>query len=567
MFKGIGVSAGIGIGRAYFVGQPDLDYSHVSFAGVEAEQARLNDALARFKVQTRELAEDTVSRAGQAQGEILLGQIAMLEDPCLLEEIYALITDGVCAEAAVDQVCRNYVEMFSAMEDELMCQRGADVEDMKNRMLRILLSRKEADLSRLPADAILVARDLTPSMTVGLGHIAGIVTELGGTTSHTAILARALEIPAVVGVSDAMQLVKRDMTLVIDGGAGLVIPNPDEQTLERYSRKRVNYLQARSALSQFAGLPTRTMDGHTVALFGNIGTAGQAGQVAQETGEGVGLFRTEFLFLERESLPDEEEQFESYRRAAQNLGDRPLIIRTLDMGGDKDIPCLGLEKEDNPFLGVRGIRWCLRREDIFLPQLRAILRASAYGRIKLMLPMVTTVEEVRAVRDLIARLEAELDIARIPYGKDVEVGVMIETPAAAMIADLLAKESDFFSIGTNDLTQYVMAADRGNRKVTSLGDPLQPAVLRCIRSVIKAGHEAGIPVGMCGEAAADPEMIPLLLAFGLDEFSVTPNAILRTRRAIAGWSMEQARELTEKVMSCATVQEVRACLKHENCLK
>ena len=561
MFKGIGVSAGIGIGRAYFVGQPDLDFSGVLFSGVEEEKQRLAAAMARFEVLTRELAEDTVSRAGEAQGEILLGQIAMLEDPFLIEQLHEQIAAGQCAERAVDQVCRSYMELFAAMEDDLMRQRAADVEDMKNRLLAILLGQEEADLSRLPADAVLVARDLTPSMTVGLGHIAGIVTQLGGMTSHAAILARALEIPAVVGVPEATGLVKPGQRIIVDAGAGLVLTDPDEDTLERYARKRAGYLQARSALSQYAGLPTRTLDGHTVALFGNIGTAGQATQVVQETGEGVGLFRTEFLFLERDSLPDEEEQFETYRRAAQSLGERPLIIRTLDVGGDKEIPCLGLEKEDNPFLGLRGIRWCLRREDIFLPQLRAILRASAFGRIKLMLPMVTTVEEVRTVRELIARLERELEEKRIPFDREMEVGVMIETPAAAVVADLLAKEADFFSIGTNDLTQYMMAADRGNRRVAGLNDPMQPAVLRCIRSVISAGHEAGIPVGMCGEAAADPDMIPLLLAFGLDEFSVAPNAILRTRRAVAGWSMEQAKNLAREVMACATVQEIRARLK------
>ena len=562
MFKGIGVSAGIGIGRVFFVGQPDLDFSGVQFSTIEEEKKRLTTAIERFGILTRELAEDTISRAGQAQGEILLGQIAMLEDPFLVEQIDELIAVGQCAEKAVDQVCRGYMDLFSNMEDELMSQRASDVEDMKNRLITILLGREKTDLYDLPSDAVLVAEDLTPSMTVGLGHIAGIVTELGGTTSHTAILARALEIPAVVGVANVTELMKAGQTVIVDGGAGLVIPDPDAETLERYARKRASYLQARSALSQYAAQPTQTMDGHRVSLFGNIGTAGQAGQVVQESGEGVGLFRTEFLFLEREAAPDEEEQFEVYRRAAQTLGERPLIIRTLDVGGDKEIPCLGLEKEDNPFLGVRGLRWCLRHEDVFLPQLRAVLRASAYGRVKLMLPMVSTVEEVRTAQELIARVERELEELRIPYDREMEVGVMIETPAAAMIADLLAKEADFFSIGTNDLTQYVMAADRGNRKVATLGDPLQPAVLRVIRSVIHAAHAAGIPVGMCGEAAADPLMIPLLLAFGLDEFSVAPNAILRIRKAIAGWSMERAVDLADRVMACSTVEEIRTCLKN-----
>ena len=563
MFKGIGVSAGIGIGRAYFVEQPDSDYSGVRFAGAEVEKARLAAAAVCFEEQTRALAE----RAGEGRGEILLGQIDMLEDPCLMEEIHVLIDGGLCAEKALDQVCTGYIEVFSAMEDELMRQRAADVADMKERMLRILLGREETDLSQLPADAVLVARELTPSMTVGLGHIAGIVTELGGNTSHAAILARAMEIPAVVGVSNVTELVRSGERLIVDGGAGVVIPDPARERLEQYRIKQSRDRQQRDLLRRYAALPTRTSDGHTVSLFGNIGTADQAEQVVQQGGEGVGLFRTEFLFLERERIPDEEEQFESYRRAVELLENRPLIIRTLDVGGDKDIPCLALEKEENPFLGLRGIRWCLSREDVFLPQLRAVLRASAYGQIKLMLPMVTTVEEVRATRKLIARAARELEEKGIPYGRELSVGVMIETPAAAAIADLLAQEADFFSIGTNDLTQYVMAADRGNGKVAGLGEPLQPAVLRTIRSVIRAAQDAGIPVGMCGEAAADPRMIPLLLAFGLDEFSVAPGSILATRKTIAGWSMAEAEKLAQRVMACATEQEVCASFHGAKCLK
>lgn len=567
MFKGIGVSAGVGIGRAYFVGQPDSDYSGVLFGGAEAEKARLAAAAVRFEEQTRELAAELRERTGKAQGEILLGQIAMLEDPCLTGEIHGLIDGGLCAEEALDRVCKGYMEVFSAMDDELMAQRAADVADVKERMLRILLGREEADLSELPADAVLVARELTPSMTVGLGRIAGIVTECGGNTSHAAILARAMEIPAVVGVPNVTALVQSGERLIVDGGAGVVFPNPDRERLESYRRKQSKCRQENASLKRYAGMPTCTADGHRVALYGNIASAEQADQVVRETGEGVGLFRTEFLFMELEILPTEEEQFEAYRLAAERLENRPLIIRALDVGGDKEIPCLALEKEENPFLGLRGIRWCLKHEEVFLPQLRAILRASAYGQIKLMLPMVTTVEEVRRARELLCRAGRELEEQGVPYDRELEMGVMVETPAAAMIADLLAKEVDFFSIGTNDLTQYVMAADRGNGKVAELGDPLQPAVLRTIRGSICAAHEAGIPVGMCGEAAADPDMIPLLLAFGLDGFSVSPNSILRTRKTIAGWSVEKAGELTERVMACATVQEVRACLNELDCLK
>ena len=567
MFKGIGVSAGIGIGRAYFVGQPDSDYSGVPFSGAEAEKARLAAAVVRFGEQTRKLAAELRERTGEGQGEILLGQIAMVEDPCLIGEIHDLIEGGLCAEAALDRICKGYMEVFSAMEDDLMAQRAADVADMKERMLGILLGREETDLSELPADAVLVARELTPSMTVGLGRVAGIVTECGGNTSHAAILARAMEIPAVVGVFNVTELVQAGERLIVDGGAGVVFPSPDRERLESYRKKQSKYRQENASLKRYAGLPTCTADGHQVALYGNIPSAEQAAQVVRETGEGVGLFRTEFLFMERENIPTEEEQFEAYRQAAELLENRPLIVRVLDVGGDKDIPCLALEKEENPFLGLRGIRWCLQHEDVFLPQLRAILRASAYGPIKLMLPMVATVEEVHRARELLCRAARELEEQGVAYNRELEMGVMIETPAAAMIADLLAKEADFFSIGTNDLTQYVMAADRGNGKVAGLGDTLQPAVLRTIRAVICAAHEAGIPVSMCGEAAADPNMIPLLLAFGLDGFSVSPNSILRTRKAIAGWSMERATELTDRVMACATAQEVRACLNDADCLK
>lgn len=562
MFKGIGASKGIGIGTAVLVREPDLDYSHVIPKGAETEKARLAQGIAVFIEKTRAMAQAMEQQVGAHQAEILLGQIVMIEDQFMIGQMHEMIDGGQCAEAALDGVCTMYAAMFASMDDELMSQRATDIRDMNSRILKILLGHEDIDLSALPKTAVVVAHDLTPSMTAGLrkGSIAGILTEVGGMTSHSAILARTMELPAVVSVPGVMAAVKDGDLICLDGAAGVAVLQPDEEVLADYTARREAYLVQRAALEQYAGKPTITADGKTVALYGNIGNPAEAEMVMENSGEGVGLFRTEFLFMDRAGLPSEEEQFAAYRSAAEILQGRELIIRTLDVGGDKDIPYLGLEREDNPFLGFRAVRYCLAREDVFKPQLRALLRASAYGDVKIMVPLVTGVEELRQVKALLAELKAGLDAEGIPYNDGVQVGVMIETPAAALIADLLAKEADFFSIGTNDLTQYVMAADRGNAKVADMGVPYQPAVLRAIREVIRAGHEAGIPVGMCGEAAADPKMIPLLLHFGLDEFSVSPSAVLDTRKCIAGWTADSAAALTEQVMACATLEEVLACL-------
>ena len=563
MFKGIAGSPGIGIGTAVLVREPDLHYSHVIFAGADAEQARLSDAVNSFIEKTRAMAEKMEAEVGAHQAEILLGQVMMIEDPFMIEQMNDLITQGQCAEGALDTVCGMYYEMFAAMDDELMRQRATDIQDMRSRLLMELLGQEAVDLSALPPTAVVVAHDLTPSMTAGLkkGSIAGILTEVGGTTSHSAILARTMELPAVLSVDGVMDAVKNGDTLIIDGTEGTAILNPSPEVLEEYTQKQAEYLAGKAALTQFAGKPTVTANGRQVLLYGNIGNPSEAELVMEATGEGVGLFRTEFLFMDRDCLPTEEEQFAAYRQALEIMEGREVIIRTLDVGGDKDIPYLGLEKEENPFLGFRAVRYCLAREDVYVPQLRALVRASAYGDLKIMVPLVTCVDELRRVKALIADIQAELDQAGIPYNKELKVGVMIETPAAALIADLLAKEADFFSIGTNDLTQYVMAADRGNKNVAALGVPWNPAVLRAIRQVIRAGHEAGIPVGMCGEAAADEKMIPLLLSFGLDEFSVAPSSVLSARKVIAGWTDADAQSLRDAVMALSTADEV---LEHLN---
>ncbi len=562
MFKGIGASAGIGIGTAVLVREPNLDYSHVTAGDSAVEKQRLAHAVENFIEKTRKMAQKMEEQVGQHQAEILLGQIMMIEDPFMMEQMQEMIVQGQCAEGALDTVCQMYVEMFSAMEDELMRQRATDVQDMRTRILKQLLGQEDLDLSALPAAAVLVAKDLTPSMTAGLKHgsIAGILTEMGGTTSHSAILARTMELPAVLSVVGIMEQVKHGDVIVLDGNEGVALLNPEQTVIEAYRKRQELFWKEKASLKQYIGQPTVTADGQKAMLYGNIGNPQEAELVMKATGEGIGLFRTEFLFMDRDRLPTEEEQFVAYRQALETMAGREVIIRTLDVGGDKDIPYLGLEKEENPFLGFRAVRYCLEREDVFRPQLRALLRASAFGDIKIMLPLVTSLEELRRSNALIAQLKEELDQEGVPYNKELKVGVMIETPAAVMIADLLAREADFFSIGTNDLTQYVMAADRGNRMVSKLGVPFQPAVLRAIQRVIQAGHDAGIPVGMCGEAAAHPRMIPLLLAFGLDEFSVAPSAVLQSRKIIAQWSITDAVALKNRIMECGTLEEVMGCL-------
>ena len=444
-----------------------------------------------------------------------------------------------------------------------MRQRATDVKDIRDRLLGILLGVTEVDLSRLPAGSVLVARDLTPSMTVGLNreNIAGILTETGGRTSHSAILARALELPAVLSVPRALDLIEDGDGLIVDGGEGKAILNPDESTRSEYLRRQQAFLARRAALEVYRNRPTVDADGKVYHLYANIGSAAEAEAAAASGAEGIGLFRTEFLFMNRASLPDETVQYEAYRAVSRTMAGKEVIIRTLDVGGDKAIEYLGMDKEDNPFLGHRAIRYCLDRPELYKVQLRALLRAGAEERnIKIMLPLVTCVEEVRAARELLDQCKDELEAEGLPYDRDIKVGIMVETPSAALIADLLAQESDFFSIGTNDLTQYTMAVDRGNAKVEKLYKTFQPSVLRSIRNVITAAKEAGIPVGMCGEAAADPCLTPLLMAWGLDEFSVSSASVLDTRANIHRWRGEKAKRVTQEAMGLSTAPGVEGYL-------
>lgn len=565
MLKGTNASSGIGIGNAVIVEEKELVIKRETVRDAAAEVERFKGALDLTLKKTEELAADLATRVGEKEAEIMQGHMMLLMDPMLTGEIETAITgESICAEYAIEQVCTTYADLFASMDDELMQQRATDMRDIKTRMQRELLGVESVDIASLPAGTILVAKDLTPSITAGIKpeNVAGIVTELGGKTSHSAILARALEIPAVVAVPDLMNQVENGHVIVLDGSEGTVYIDPDQNVVDDFSAKREKFLKEKKELEQYIGKPTVTKDGVRIELVANIGKPEDLEKVLQYDGEGVGLFRTEFLFMDRTAMPTEEEQFEAYKTVAEGLTGKPVIIRTLDIGGDKEIPYMGLTKDENPFLGYRAIRFCLdRKDDVYKPQLRALLRASAYGNIKIMVPMVTCIEELREAKALIEEIKKELDEQNIPYKKDIEVGIMVETAAASLMADVFAKEAAFFSIGTNDLTQYTMSVDRGNDKVSYLYSTFNPAVLRSIKRIITCGREAGIMVGMCGEAASDPLMIPLLLAFGLNEFSMSASAILYSRKLITGYSTQELQAVADKAMSFATAAEVELYMR------
>lgn len=567
MLKGVGASAGIGIGKVICIREQNLDYSQVQYQGREQEKARLKQAVETFCEKTQRMAEDIRQRVGQKESEILSGQVMMLSDPFMVSQMEDAIQSGSCAEAAVDTVCQMYIEMFSNVEDELMKQRATDIEDIKTRMLRLLLGVESVDMASLPKGTVLAAKDLTPSMTVGLQkeNVSAIITEVGGKTSHSAILARALEIPAVLGIPDALQQLTDGQTAIVDGATGQVLTEPDAETLYHYTKLQEEQLRRKAMLSIYRDKPTTDASGRSYQLYANIGSVMEAQAALENGAEGIGLFRTEFLFMDRPAMPDEEEQLEAYSSVSHLMKGKEVIIRTLDVGGDKEVSYLKMGSEQNPFLGWRAIRYCLSEQPLFKTQLRALLRAGAQERnIKIMLPLVTGVQEIRAARSLLEECKQELSREGLEYDPKIALGVMIETPAAALTADLMAKEADFFSIGTNDLTQYTIAVDRGNAKVEQLYTTLHPAVLRSIRGIIHAAKQAKIPVGMCGESAADPLLIPLLMQFGLDEFSVSASSVLKTRKTISEWNREQVEQVAEQAMQLSTPQELdeylhRAC--------
>ncbi len=534
-YSGVAVSEGYGIGKAVVIKEARPDYSGVAFSTAEKECARLDSAVAEYTAQTKALIEALKKEAGEKNAQILEGHLVMLADPFMIGQMKENInTASVPAEKAVDEVCSMFFAMFSAAEDELTRQRGTDVNDIKNSLLKILLGIEEVDISRVPAGSVLITSDFTPSMTSKINpqNVEAIIGEVGGVTSHSAIIARAMGIPCVLGVADADHIFAPGEELIVDALKGVVIASPSAGDVQKYTALKEQEQQERLLLKEYINKPTVTKSGVKKAVYANIAKAQDVHSAVVNGAEGIGLFRTEFLYMDREDAPSEEEQFEAYSAVAKAMGGREVIIRTLDVGGDKHIPYLQIEKEENPFMGLRAIRYCLKDTALFKTQLKALLRAACFGNIKIMLPLVCTVEEVQSAKALLLECMQELDAQGTEYKKDIKLGIMMETPAAVFVADELAAESDFFSIGTNDLTGYTMAADRGNREVSYLYDSNNPAVLKAIQRIIESAKKAGIPVGMCGEAAADRNMIPKLIEWGLDEFSVSSSAILKTRKAI-----------------------------------
>ena len=534
-YSGVAVSEGYGIGKAVVIKEARPDYSGVAFSTAEKECARLDSAVAEYTAQTKALIEALKKEAGEKNAQILEGHLVMLADPFMIGQMKENInTASVPAEKAVDEVCSMFCAMFSAAEDELTRQRGTDVNDIKNSLLKILLGIEEVDISRVPAGSVLITSDFTPSMTSKINpqNVEAIIGEVGGVTSHSAIIARAMGIPCVLGVADADHIFAPGEELIVDALKGVVIASPSAGDIQKYTALKEQEQQERLLLKEYINKPTVTKSGVKKAVYANIAKAQDVHSAVVNGAEGIGLFRTEFLYMDREDAPSEEEQFEAYSAVAKAMGGREVIIRTLDVGGDKHIPYLQIEKEENPFMGLRAIRYCLKDTALFKTQLKALLRAACFGNIKIMLPLVCTVEEVQSAKALLLECMQELDAQGTEYKKDIKLGIMMETPAAVFVADELAAESDFFSIGTNDLTGYTMAADRGNREVSYLYDSNNPAVLKAIQRIIESAKKAGIPVGMCGEAAADRNMIPKLIEWGLDEFSVSSSAILKTRKAI-----------------------------------
>lgn len=561
--QGIPASEGFVVAPAFVYQPPELDVQQRTISDVSDETSKLHDALQEAREQLTDL-QGNVAQRDEEVAEIFEFQRMMLEDPTLVDRIEEEIRENATnAEAAVEAVINEWVSRFETGQDTLMRLRAADVRDAGNRVLRILLSvAEEQPLSALPEPAIVVAEDLTPSETAQMNRekVRGLCTAGGGATSHVAILARMWNLPAVVGLGDRVLQIPEGTPLAVDGQAGLVEIDPPTEVIRDYERQRA----ARAARFERAmaerEAPATTEDGHRVEVVANIGDVASAEDALKYAAEGVGLLRTEFLYLERSTVPDEQEQFQAYQSIADLMDQRPLIIRTLDVGGDKPLPYVDLEPEMNPFLGVRAIRLALRRPDLFQPQLRAILRAAEGHNVKVMFPLIATYQEVAQAKEALKQAHQDLADEGIPHAEDVDVGIMVETPAAALEADNIAPLVDFFSIGSNDLTQYTLACDRGNEQLGDLFQALDPAVLRLIHHVIDAAHAAGKWAGLCGELAGQRRAIPLLLGLGLDEFSMTPRAIPEAKQIIRSLTLADAREIAEHTLDLATVAEVKEYL-------
>jgi len=564
MLKAIGVSFGIAIGKALVIRDEVMEIKKSKVSDSKGELAKFNNALKEAIVDIEKMIKGVKEKLGDAKAEIFEAHLCMLEDPEFIGAIQKKIEDEkVSAEYSVQIVSTETAAVFENMDNAYMKERAVDIRDVSKRVLNILMEIKVASIADIQDECIIVARDLTPSDTAQIdkAKVLAFVTEIGGRTAHTSIIARSLELPAVVGAGKGIREIKDGDLIIVDGEEGLVIINPDEKTLNEYKLKRKEFIEAKHQLLKYSTMSSTTTDGKTVEIAANIGSSADLEAVLKNGAEAIGLFRTEFLYMSKDALPTEEEQYAEYKSVLEKMNGKPVIIRTLDIGGDKKLDYLPMDEEMNPFLGYRAIRLCLDRTDIFKTQLRALVRSSAFGKLKIMFPMICNIQELRAAKKLLEQCTKELKSEGVTFDENIEVGIMIEIPSAAIISDVLAKEVDFFSIGTNDLIQYTLAVDRMNEKISYLYDFYHPAVLRLIKIVIDNGHKAGITVNMCGEMAGDANLIPVLLGFGLDEFSMSAASILRARKTITSSSFEECQKLSGPVLTFGDADEIKDYIK------
>lgn len=556
MLKGKGISEGVGLGKVVVLENEDIKPEKFRIKDVEKEKEIFYKGVHAVEMDTEEL----IDKSSGAQKDIMQAYLMILQDPTLVQETVKIIEQEKCNSAYATEIGFNtIIRMFEEMDDPYMAARSSDIADMKRKVLSKILNKKELNLSQLPKNTILVAKELATSDTakLDLKNIAGIVSELGGINSHMAIMARTHEIPAVVGIKQVMQIIKENDFVAINGKTGEIFLNPSKEVCEKLEKIKENSKKQKEQLENYKNQISATKDGHHVELLANIGGEKDVELVINNTAEGVGLFRSEFLYMNSEDFPTENEQFEVYKKVAEKLQNKRIIIRTLDIGGDKELKYMKLPKEQNPFLGYRAIRIFLDNRALFKVQLRAILRASKYGNLAIMLPMISSLEELVEAKKVIQEVKEELKEKQIEFNENIEIGIMIEIPSAAIMSDVLAKECDFFSIGTNDLIQYTMAVERGNEKVANLYSHFHPAIIRLIKYVIDNAHKNHILCGMCGEAAGDLQFIPILIGLGLDEFSMNANKILPARKLIRELDFKECQKLAEEVLKLPSTEEVK----------
>ncbi|WP_304942330.1 phosphoenolpyruvate--protein phosphotransferase [Vallitalea guaymasensis] len=560
MLSGIGISPGIVLAKAKVKKEHNIEIIRESIKDINAEIDRFHEAIECSKKQIKEVRDKTLAEIGEKEARIFDAHELILEDVTFTDQVINKIKDCLInSESAIKEVSNNFIAIFNNMDDAYMKEKASDIKDVTERVIYNLLGIEQCDFNSMTEEVIVVSKDLTPSDTASFNKdkVLGFITEFGGKTSHTAILARTLEIPAVTGINDLLQKIKDDDFLIIDGNSGQVIVNPDNEVIKEYEKKKSEYEKQLLVYKKYKDKKTISKDGINVELVANIGMPSDIKGVLNNGAEGIGLFRTEFLFMDRDRLPTEEEQFQAYKEVVQKMGDKPVVIRTIDIGGDKEVPYLCLPAEMNPFLGYRAIRMCLDRQDMFRTQLRALLRASNYGNLKIMFPMISNIDEIQEAKKILEEIRVDLRNNGILFNENIEIGMMIEIPSAAIMSDIFAKEVDFFSIGSNDLIQYTVAVDRGNDKIASLYDEFNPAVLRLINTIIKNAHNEGIWVGMCGEAASNTELIPILLAMGLDEFSMNASSLLQARYLISQLSVNDIKQELPQILQMQKGKQIQ----------